>query len=117
MNYICLKQIINETTRFSRQSNSMTDLIGTARGTKHLNISDHELIFVTRKMLPKVKQRADFFGPSYRNYSKETIQGDLLNMDWTNLYASNNPDEAWNTMIKNITQTLDRYCLHLKTSG
>ena len=80
---------------------------------KHLNISDHELIFVTRKMLPKVidpKQRTDLFGRSYRNYSKETIQGDLLNMDWTNLYASNNPDEAWNIMIKHITQTLDRYC-------
>ena len=112
MNYVGLKQIINETTRFSRQSNSVIDLIFTNSnkisdsGTKHLNISDHELIFVTRKMLPKVKQRT---GLSYRNYSKETIQGDLQNMDWTNLYASNNPDEAWNTMIKNITQTLDRY--------
>ena len=70
-----LKQIINETKRFSN-NNSCIDLIFTNsacvlnQGTLDVNVSDHEMIFVTRNHVTKTKNPSSFQGRYYRNYNE-----------------------------------------------
>ena len=57
-----LQQVVKEPTRYSKNNNpTLIDLIFTNcdkiadKGTKNLNLSDHELVFVTKKKLKNTK--------------------------------------------------------------
>ena len=83
------KQLINEPTHFNKQSkDSLLDLIITNSekiievGTKDLNISDHELIYISRCHTSKPKEKLNFIGRSYRNYDKAAFIQKLKNSNW-----------------------------------
>ena len=75
-----LRQIIKEPTCYTETKSSCIDHgitnsdIITHVGTTNVNISDHQMIMLTRKQLKKFKKCCDFYGRSYRNYNKIDFQ-------------------------------------------
>ena len=62
-------------------------------GVKHINVSDHELIFVVRKKLKIQYIAINTFGRSYKNYDTLAFQRALTDHDWSLLDDMNNPEE------------------------
>ena len=120
-----LTQEITDPTRFSVHNNptlidhfySNSDHIASS-GTLCLNISDHELIFIIRKMSKKKTQLIDFKGRSYRTYNHEVFTTNLLEFDWIPFYQLGNVDIAWSQSLTRITTVLDKMCplkeIHIK---
>ena len=110
-----LRQLINETTRPS-QANSIIDLIFTNSpvimnsGTLNWNISDHEVIFATRKKISQPISKVSFRGRSYRNYAREPFKYNLANQDWGELYTSSNANDNWEIIINRISVEINRTC-------
>ena len=107
----CIKQI----TRFSN-NNSCLDLIFTnsnfvaESGTLDVNLSDHEMIFVTRKQVKKQHTPTSFMGRSYLNFDEENFGNAMLALDWEPFYECVNPNLAWKVLNQNILSVIDRMC-------
>ena len=92
-----LKQLIDEPTRYSNEKNSGIDLIFTnsdiisKSGVTNVNLSDHQMILLTRKKAKSRKQRCSFEGRSYRHYNKEIFQEQIENANWHEFNESRNP--------------------------
>ena len=109
--------LIQDPTRFNNPKKGSTlDLIFTNSphinhsGTGSWNLSDHELIFATRKQKSKTKQRISFTGRSYRNYSQIDFQNDIINLEWNYFFTIKNPELAWKHLINKIEPIIDNYC-------
>ena len=103
-----LTQHISVPTRSTRNTTSIIDHIYTNAdkivnsGVYTINISDHDIVFVTRRHTPSPKVPAQFIGRSYRNYDKAELKYRLMNEDWTNVRESNNPDHCWQIIYQKI---------------
>ena len=64
----------------------------------NVNLSDHEMVYVTRKHVKNIKHPSSFIGRSYVNYNEDLFVQALLNSDWEMFYNSANPNDAWSTM-------------------
>ena len=75
-----LRQLIKTPTRYSKDKNSLIDVIITnsdfisSSGVCDVNLSDHQMIIATRKKARAKKQKCNSNGRSYRNYNKQTFQ-------------------------------------------
>ena len=79
-------------------------------GTLNLNYSDHQAIFVTKKKNKMKTDKISFTGRSYRNYNAEEFQNTLKKEIWEELYGLDDPNIAWEFLIKKIIKCLDRLC-------
>ena len=110
-----MKQIISDTTRYSN-NNSCIDLIFTnstsayKKGTLDVNLSDHEMIFTTRKHIKKENNPTSFQGRSYKNYNEALFLDQLSACDWNILYQQNDPEIAWNILETNVRNVIDNMC-------
>ena len=110
-----LKQLITQTTRFAR-SNSTIDLIYSNSdnvinsGTLHINVSDHEAIFVSRKKAREKFNIIESYGRSYVNYSKNEFQEQIRNLNWDILSHSTDVNEFWGIIEDNIRNTIENMC-------
>ena len=92
-----LTQLINVLTR---QTN-IIDLIYTNSNNIHMSgvldilISDHELIYCTRKKKKSKVFKTEFTGRSYRNYDIDSLQNQLITHDWTNYMSIDNVNQCW----------------------
>ena len=111
-----LKQLIDEPTRYSNEKNSGIDLIFTnsdiisKSGVANVNLSDHQMILLTRKKAKSTKQRCSFEGRSYRHYNKEIFQEQIENANWHKFDESRNPIRMWEIMKINIEGIIDTMC-------
>ena len=112
-----LDQLINDPTRYnSNQNNSTLDLIFTNStkifnaGVKWVNLSDHELVYATRKHVSKTKTKLEFTGRSHRSYDRIDFQTQLRNSNWNGYYSTNSPDAAWHYIKNTITNIIDQSC-------
>ena len=111
-----LKQLIDEPTRYSIEKNSGIDLIFTnsdiisKSGVANVNLSDHQMILLTRKKAKSIKQRCSFVGRSYRHYNKEIFQEQIENANWHEFEESRNPIRMWEIMKTNIEGIIDTMC-------
>ena len=78
-------------------------------GTLDVNLSDHEMIYVTRKHITKSKASTSFDGRSYINYNEELFVTKLTEINWNDFYAITDPDIAWDTMKKTFGPLLMKY--------
>ena len=107
-----LKQQIIDPTRGA----NVIDLIFTNSqdvansGVINLNISDHDLIFVTKKKETKKRRQVSFKGRSYRNYNKETLQNYLRETNWDEFWLLTDPNDCWGYIHRTIKLELDRMC-------
>ena len=110
-----LSQFITTPTRYSN-TNSCIDLIFSnsksikMTGVLDLNISDHQLIFITRKHTPKTKTASEFSGSSYINFNEEIFCTRLLDHNWEQLYLLDDVDLAWDFYIEYIKVIIDDMC-------
>ena len=111
-----MKQLINHPTRFG-QSASTIDLLPTNSGTIvtsgviPINLSDHELVFVTSKKEKLRTPKKEVHGRSYIHYDAEQFQSTLLGLDWSYLHYITDVDHYWNEIECKIRKTMDDICL------
>ena len=84
-----MSQLIDKPTRSTHNNTSCLDLIFTdspdiaAHGIVNLNISDHDLVYITKKKTSKPKSKISFMGRSYKDFDENVFCELLLNKDWT----------------------------------
>ena len=111
-----LKQLIDEPTKYSTEKNSGIDLnftnsdIISKSGVANVNLSDHQMILISRKRDKIVKQRCSFVGRSYRHYNKELFQERIESANWQEFDESQNPNRMWEIMKDNIEEIIDTMC-------
>ena len=99
-----IAQLINKPTRYSELIDSCLDLV--CSNSEHiansvvcnLNLSDHELVLITRKKINIKQEKMSFTGRSYKNYDKVLFTARLLNQDWLVFDSKRDPEILWNTM-------------------
>ena len=111
-----LTQIISQTTRFSN-NNSCIDLIFFTNstyvadsGTLDVNLSDHEMIFVTRKHIKCQNTPTTFTGRSYMNFDVQNFENMLLELDWNEFFNNRDVNECWKLIKNNILTTINQIC-------
>ena len=77
-------------------------------GVSNVNISDHQMILLTRKKAKFTKQKRTFIG--YRNYNKNLFQEQVEAADWNQFDASQNPIEKWDLMKNIIEEVINVMC-------
>ena len=112
-----LRQLIKEPTRYSQNKDSCLDLFFTnsdiiaESGVCNVNISDHQMILLTRKKPKFLKLKCSFNGRSYRNYNRELFQERIKDADWTFLDVNTSPNDQWKRWMNIITREIDTMCL------
>ena len=79
-------------------------------GVMPLNISDHDLIFVTKKKAVIKRETVDFHGRSYRNYDKEALHTHMNNINWDEYWLINDPSDCWEYIVNAIEGYLNPIC-------
>ena len=111
-----LRQLITEPTRYSPVKDSCLDLFFTnsdiiaKAGVSNVNISDHQMIMLTRKKAKLVKQKCEFYGRSYRNYNKDIFQERIRDANWEFLEHERDVNTQWKMFEQNISTILDKMC-------
>ena len=111
-----LCQIIKSPTRFSTTKNSILDVCVTnsdfikKSGVCDVNLSDHQMILITRKKTKFPKKKCTFTGRSYRKYNKNEFQNDIINADWTEYNNESTVEGKWNQFIQIIRNKIDSTC-------
>jgi hypothetical protein len=113
LNLFGLKNLINEPTRITSSTSSAIDHISCnisdkicQSGTIDVGLSDHLLIYCTRKVVKKqFKKHNTVSMRSLKKYSVEEFEKRLNEVDWTQIYDIVNVDEAW-TKFKNLLITV-----------
>ena len=79
-------------------------------GVLDVMLSDHDMIFATRKKDKTTYNHVTFRGRSYRNYVKEDLRHHLTNTDWDNYYTLNNPNDCWSFIVDIIVNKINEMC-------
>ena len=109
---IGLRQVINEPTR----GRNIIDLIYTnshdvaSSGVVDFNVSDHDLIFISKKKKTVTRKQVSFMGRSYRNYNKELFQNNIKEANWDGFWLMQDPNECWDYIYKLVSTELDKMC-------
>ena len=110
-----LTQLIAEKSR-PLYNDSIIDLIITNNpeltmsGSLNYNISDHVPIYVVRKKIKIKPIKVEFFGRSYRNYSKNILADRMLEIVWNDLLLLDNPDTIWNNLYDRLLIIVNDIC-------
>ena len=96
-------QLISEATRVSSNSETCIDLIFTTdvdlisnSGVIHSTISDHFIIFCTRKVTKQlINEHNNVKFRSMKQYNKDDFQQSLLSADWSPVLTCDIVTEAW----------------------
>ena len=115
-NKIGLKQLINTSTRCSKKSQSLIDLVFTNMdhchdyGILNLHLSDHQPVYVIKKKVRCIRKTTSFVGRSYVNYSKELLSDFLTHRVRAEFRRQNDPNACWDIMEQFLTDFLDQNC-------
>ena len=115
-NTLNLKQLINEQTRSTLISQSTIDLIFTdcthvsEQGTLNINFSDYLPVYYIKKKARNNNKETEVFGRSYAKYDSLYFRQLSQNMNWEDFNATQDPEELWVIMNRNIELVLDRLC-------
>lgn len=112
-----LKQLINEPTRVTATSQSTLDLILVSEhqkisqaGVLDIALSDHNVIFCTRKISKIQFNPGNHRSISFRRiktYSCDVFNEMLSERDWSDVLESKDVDDAWSHFKKHFLAVLD----------
>ena len=113
-----LTQVINEPTRVTKSTKSILDVCITSSpdkiiqsGVVHLGISDHSLIYATRKLNSVIKgdrQNLVEFR-NFRKFNVESFLNDLYMLPWVELDSKQNVDQMWESWKTLFLKVLDKH--------
>lgn len=109
-------QVIQEPTRCTLDTSNILDLIITncthvrAAGTTEVNLSDHQPTYLIRKKKKAKIETTKFTCRSFKNYIRDDFQSSLLNVDWSSLFQSTDPNTAWELLYTEILKCADKHC-------
>lgn len=111
-----LKQFILEPTRITDQSQTLIDLVCGSldlvvdSGVKHLNISDHSLIWCKLNFSVEINEPTTF---SYRALDKINMvefQSDLEKAPWQNIFSLESIDDKVSVFTETLLDIVDKHC-------
>ena len=111
-----LRQLIKEPTQYSQNKDSCLDLFFTnsdivARtGVCNVNISDHQIILLTRKKAKFNKLKCDFIGRSYRNHNVALFQDRIKDSNWNFLDSADSLEKQWDNWLDIISKEINIMC-------
>ena len=110
-----LRQYINKPTHFGRKDSCLDLILSNSSsidlsGTYSVNISDHDMVYLTRRKKKLEKSKLTFLGRSYRKYSKDQFVQRLLDEDWNDFDSQEDVNIAWNIMYQVIRRNIDAMC-------
>ena len=75
------------------------------------HISDHQPVYAVHKKGRDKRESVGFEGRSYRNFDKNIFK-DMLReaVNWEDLHNIDNPNSAWDFILKHGTSVLDKLC-------
>ena len=112
-----LTQIIENATRVTETSSSLLDHILTnskeekisQSGILDIGISDHQLIFCTRKTLrPKTGEKTFIKIRYLKNYSKDKLLEDLSSCDFPNYSTFADVNEAYSDFVEKMSDVVNK---------
>ena len=75
-----------------------------------VNISDHLPVFVNRKKINVISEKAKFSGRSYRQYDTDVFANEFMNQNWDVFDQTTDPNLLWEIFCEKIVTILDRQC-------
>ena len=111
-----LVQLVDLPTRVTATSSSLIDLIFcnvthvSTSGVLDMCISDHQPIFIVKKMNTKqIKVKTQFTGRTYRFYTPAAMQ-DLINrnVNVNELVLMRDPEVCWSTLYQSLSTIADK---------
>ena len=73
-------------------------------------LSDHLLVYCSRKRPKQHYEYSNFEGRSYRNYNRDQLQTYLNDVDWQLYWTLINPNDCWKFLLDKLTSCLDNMC-------
>ena len=115
LNMFGLKQLINSPTRVTRKSSTIIDhvLCNTSNkicnyGTIVVGLSDHFLVFCTRKVTRgQINKHNTVEIRCMKNYSIDTFVDKLSNADWSSVYNAQDANESWCSFKSTLLSVID----------
>ena len=110
-----LSQLITEPARVTPTSKTLIDLCitnspekVTNSGVIHLGISDHSLVFMTRKVhynrnCPRTIEMRQF-----KHFQKSNFLSDFEQMPWSNVYLCSYPNDMWQEWKQMFVSCMDK---------
>ena len=106
--------MINRDTRVTNMSSNCIDHtylnnldLYANRGCLDIGLSDHSLVFITRKKKKLDKTNKTIKIPNYRNFNIDLFNADVENADWDNVFLATNVDDAVDVFNVIFTKILD----------
>ena len=116
MEELGFSQYIKKPTRYGQNKNTLLDVLFSNSlfiansGVCDVNISDHRMVFCTRKKVHTRKCSIEFKGRSYRNFNENKFTTDFQNLNWDDFEAEESPDKLWDIYKENIKKVFDPKC-------
>ena len=79
-------------------------------GIMNVNISDHQIVFITKKKQKDIRKKVVFRGRSYKKFDEVRFIEYLTNHDWKLFDNDTNPESCWKYYISVITEYMDKVC-------
>jgi len=109
-----LAQLITDPTRVTINTQSLIDLCVTnspdkvsKSGVHHIGISDHSLVFMTRKARFERSPSRIIQIRSYKHFNEDNFLNDLKQMPWMDVQNYDDPNDMWVQWKNNLMNCID----------
>ena len=111
-----LSQLISEPTRITKTTKTLIDVCFTNNperitdsGVNHLGISDHSIVFMTRKARYEPIPSRIVQMRKLKNLDTEMFLSDLEQMPWTDVLTFEDPNDMWTHWKRNFMSCVDNH--------
>ena len=111
-----LQQIITKPTRITPTSVSCLDHIWTNQPHMYTNrdvasctLSDHSLVYTSRKASRPKREPRIIEARSYRQFDQDAFVTDLAGTNWDSVHQAESPDQAWSNFLGLFLPVCDKH--------
>lgn len=110
------KQVIKSATRVCDTTETLIDIIATNKSENirssdifPTSFSDHDLVGCVRKLNHVKFKPKEIRCRDYSNYNHNTMNAELQNSDWQNVYNSKNVNTAWQYFNQTVSTVFNKH--------
>ena len=112
----CFKQMITSSTRITEDTSTLIDLLFVNKPSNFptanviaTSLSDHEIIFCSRKINTHKHPNRTIKCRNYRVYDHHQLQNDANNIDWSPIYGMYDVNRAVDFLQSNLKSLFDKH--------